>query len=78
MPRKKKLLGRPNRPLPPRIDATPEEIARVMLTTRPKAQWDYQDGKTVYRCVECLREVQFPETLYQDGKCSGCTTTLAR
>ena len=78
MPRKKKERGRPNKPLPPRIDATPDEIARVMLNTRPKAHWDYQDGETVYRCVECLREVQFPETLYQDGKCSGCTTTLAR
>ena len=44
MPRKKKPRGRPSRPLPPRIDAAPDKIARVMLTTRPKAHWDYEDG----------------------------------
>ena len=31
MPRKKKQLGRPARGLPPRIDATGEEIAQVFI-----------------------------------------------
>ena len=33
--------GRPPRPLPPRIDAPPEVIARTVLTTPPPSQWDY-------------------------------------
>ena len=37
MPRQKKERGRHPRPLPPRIDATPEELARVVLNGgRPK------------------------------------------
>ena len=31
--------GRPPRPLPERIPATPEELARVLVTTPPKKNW---------------------------------------
>ena len=33
MPRTKKQRSRPPRPLPPRIDATPEDIARAFFRT---------------------------------------------
>ena len=31
--------GRPPRPLPELIPATPEELARVLVTTPPKKDW---------------------------------------
>ena len=34
--------GRPPRPMPERIDAPPEVIARVVLNSPPPAEWDYQ------------------------------------
>ncbi len=70
MPRKKKELGRPVRGYPPRIDATPEQLARVLLnagrSTKPIK------GNKVYRCVDCDRAVYYPETLYNDGRCPEC------
>ena len=69
MPRKKKEKGRPPRSLPPRIDATPEEIAYVVLNAgRPKESVKDRD----YRCGGCEREVNYPETLYNDGLCPEC------
>ena len=62
--------GRPaTRKYPPRIDATPEELARVVLNGgRPKGSVKGLD----YRCAGCGREVQYPETLYRDGRCPEC------
>ena len=65
----KKPMGRPGRKYPPRIDATPEEIARVVLkggrpTGRVKSR--------TYRCGACGRAVYYPETLYNDGRCPEC------
>ena len=62
--------GRPmKKGYPPRIDATPEEIARTVLNGgRPKARVKSQD----YRCRGCRREVHYPETLYRDGRCLSC------
>ena len=72
----KKPVGRPmEKGYPPRIDATPEELASVVLNGgRPK---ESVKG-LVYRCTGCRREVSYPETLYRDGRCEGCTETLAR
>ena len=66
----KKPRGRPmEKGLPPRIDATPEEIARaVMNAGRPNARVKSQD----YRCHSCGREVRYPETLYRGGRCPEC------
>jgi hypothetical protein len=65
--------GRPSRPLPPRIDATPEEMAKAMFRLPADYQWQYeQDGGTTYRCADCGREVSYPETLYNDGLCEEC------
>jgi hypothetical protein len=72
MPRKRKERGRPARPLPPKIDATPEEIAQVFLrTTAPGPEID---ETRVYCCADCGREVNYPETLYLDGRCAAHTT----
>ncbi len=72
----KKERGRPiGKGYPPRIDATPEEIARVVLNGgRPKGSVKV----LVYRCAGCGRTVNYPETLYRDGRCEGCTETVAR
>ena len=65
--------GRPlGRKYPPRIDATPEEIALVFLRTPTS---EATNAEHIYRCVGCNREVYYPETLYRDGKCESCTTT---
>ena len=43
MSRKKKLRGRPPKyPMPERIDASPEEIAKVVLRAKPKEAWRYE------------------------------------
>ena len=70
MPRKKKERGRPmTLRYAPRIDATPEQIAhRVLNAGRPKGKVAARE----YRCVDCGREVNYPETLYNDGRCEGC------
>ena len=68
--------GRPmKRRYPPRIDATPEELAQAMF----RAPADMAvDTERVYRCGGCGREVGYPETLYRDGRCEGCTETRPR
>ena len=78
MVRRKKERGRPARPLPPRVDATAEEMARAMFALSPDHEWGYEkeDGKT-YRCKDCEREVSYPDTLYRDGRCEDCRNTPA-
>ena len=70
MARAKKQRGRPaSRPYPPQIDATLEEIAHIVLNaSRPKHPFVAED----YPRVKCERQVAYPETLYNDGKCAGC------
>ena len=73
----KKARGRPSTlKMPPRIDATAEEIAQAVLAVKvePGHQWDYLKvpGGTVYYCTDCEREVAYPETLYRDGRCESC------
>ena len=74
MPRRKKERGRPvTRRLPPRIDATPEQLAQALFGLPVNHQWRFeQDGGAEYRCVACNREVYYPETLYNDGRCEEC------
>ena len=43
MSTEQKPKGRPPRPMPPRIDASPEEIARVALQVPFKKNWRYMD-----------------------------------
>ncbi len=69
-----KERGRPGRKYPPRIDATAEQLAKAMLSLPPDHQWEYMKpgADTAYRCAACGREVSYPETLYNDGRCEGC------
>ena len=30
----------------------------------------------VYHCVDCEREVHYPDTLYRDGRCETCHTAV--
>ena len=71
MPRPKKERGRPmKRRYPPRIDATPEQIAKTMFQTLSE---DVSDaGPQVYRCEVCRRAVYYPEILYKGGLCVVC------
>ncbi len=74
MPKTKKQRGRPLKHVyAPRVDAAPEEIAKAMFALPADHEWQYeQDGGKVYRCLDCLREVNYPETLYRDGQCEEC------
>lgn len=51
MARKKKPIGRPPKPMPERIDASPEEIADALLRLPKDHEWEYlkkdkdKDGK---------------------------------
>lgn len=66
--------GRPaSRRLPPRINATPEQILQALLSLPRDHEWQYlKEGGTEYRCSSCSREVNYPEVLYDDGRCEGC------
>ena len=41
MPRKRKERGRPPRPLPERIDATPEQLAHAFMSLPQDHEWQY-------------------------------------
>ena len=75
MTRRKKEVGRPlERKYPPRIDATPEELAQAIFALPADHQWAYMETEPEYRCSACGREVNYPETLYRDGRCEACHT----
>ena len=68
--RKKKDRGRPmQNHYPPRIDTTPEELARTLFRTPPTNK--PVSGRDYY-CQECKRLVAYPEVLYDDGLCEKC------
>ena len=68
--RKKKERGRPmTMHYPPRIDATPEELARILLSAGPMT--GKVSGRDYY-CQDCKRLVAYPEVLYRDDRCEGC------
>lgn len=72
--RKKRERGRPmKRGYAPRVDATPEEIAKALFSLPASHVWQYEKGGgKVYHCRDCQREVNYPETLYRDGRCENC------
>ena len=57
---------------PPRIDASPETIANVVLNAERHARFGSEPKRTEYRCAECDRPVAYPETLFCDGRCGDC------
>ena len=44
-PKKKNPVGRPPRSMPQKIDASPEQIARVVLSVKPPEKWRYLQKK---------------------------------
>ena len=75
MPRRKRDKGRPlTHKYPPRIDASPEVIAEAFFAvpadTQVRADADYH-------CVDCKCEVNYPDTLYDDGRCEACHLVAA-
>ena len=69
MPRPKKPRGRPTKnPLPPKIDASPEEIAQAFFRAAPSEGFK----SITYTCAQCGRAVNYPETVFDDGLCSEC------
>jgi nitrate reductase cytochrome c-type subunit len=74
--KRKKKRGRPmERRYPPKIDATPEEVAQVLLNAGPVK--GPVSGRNYY-CVDCKRQVAYPETLYNDNRCAGCHQAAVR
>ena len=55
--REKKERGRPLKKLyPPRVDATPEDMAQAMFSLPAGRKWEYVEAGpkgTVYRCADC-------------------------
>ena len=45
MPRRKKERGRPSKPYPPRIDATPEEALQAMFNTPPSTAIEDRESR---------------------------------
>ena len=71
MPRPKKERGRPmQKGYPPRIDATPEQIAEAFFRF-PVGQ-DHLEEEREYQCGECGEAVKYPAVLNWAGRCSGC------
>ena len=74
MPRRKKELGRPARALPPRIDASPEQIAEALLRKPLRGVMRERD----YRCKDCDKVIHYPEVLNDDERCELCAATFKR
>ena len=71
MAERKRQRGRPSaHPLPPRADATPEELVQAFFQGKPGDELNFP---TVYHCAECREEVSFPGVLYRDKRCKDCT-----
>ena len=76
--REKKERGRPLKKLyPPRVDATPEDMAQAMFAMPKDHKWKYQESEPEYRCVDCKQAVHYPDTLYRDGRCETCHAAVS-
>lgn len=70
MPKPKKERGRPmERMYPPRIDVTPEDMAKMLFSAGPSTE--PVSGRD-YHCRDCQRKVVYPEFLYADDRCETC------
>ena len=73
MPRPKKERGRPiENKLPPRIDASPEQIADAFF----RFPVDRELPRPEYRCGQCGEAVTYPAVLDRSGRCSKCAKAL--
>ena len=60
---------------PPRVDATPEEIAQLMFQLPHDHQWKYETEPPEYKCEACGKAVHYPDVLHREGLCQGCRAT---
>ena len=76
-----KERGRPmKKRYPPRVDATPEDMAQAMFSLPAGRKWEYLEAGPegpVYRRTDCEREVYYPDTLYRDGRCETCHAAVS-
>ena len=78
MPKRKKERGRPmKRKYPPRMDATPEEMLQAMFSLPAGRKWEYLESEPEYRCLACQQSVNYPDTLYRDGRCEACHAAVS-
>ena len=82
--RKKKELGRPAKKknlYPPRVDATPEDMAQAMFSLPAGRKWEYLEAGPegpVYRCADCEREVNYPTLCTKTDDASPATPSPFR
>lgn len=73
MARRKKELGRPTQALLPRMDATPQELAKAMFALRANHEWKYLGkGPPAYQCQACGETVSYPNVLTRAGLYADC------
>ena len=73
--RERRARGRPVKyELPPRIDATAEELAQVIFRSKPQPF----THAPRYNCAGCGRKVMYPDILYKDRRCRECTAQPLR
>ena len=70
----KRVMGRPARLYPPRVDATADELVGAMFSLSPEESAAIRKNpqQREYRCVDCKRLVGYPEVLYADDRCESC------
>ena len=73
----KRERGRPpNKFLPPRIEATPEQLARAMFAMPVDHEWKYtKEEAPDYQCGRCGWIISYPEVLSVSGLCPKCATS---
>lgn len=75
MTRSKRAPGRPmERGFPPRLDATADEIATAVLTA-PVGRSESEPME--FRCHDCAKVVEYPNTLSRMGRCKECAPDVA-
>ena len=71
MARRKKQPGRPSRPLPPRTEVTPEELAKAMFALPAEHERRcLREGPPEYQCGNCGQMVSYPNVLTEAGLCA--------
>ena len=64
--------GRPTeKHLPPRTDASMDELAEAMFSLPADHPRQYK-AQPDYHCRACRRPVSYPDTLTRAGLCEGC------
>ena len=73
MSRKPEERGRPiENKLPPRIDASPEQIADAFF----RFPVDRELAHPEYHCGQCSEAVTYPAVLDRSGRCPKCVKAL--